>query len=242
MLTTDRRVCALLGLLAGILFSSAECRAEIPGLCNTGETHKEFAGCTGVLVTPNPPGGGSNTDANWGVEYLGSTEGISKSQACKHDLISAYVDTPESAWMPNSASTASEWITPYDGEGLQAPGYYIYVTLFQVNDSPAPLGFTINGQLASDNGTVDIYMETPAGSGNCELVAGQTFPVNPLGSGESDFQQWWPFSFTNPGPIAVASPTALYFVVHNQYDIDYSSGDSPTGLRVEFFSSSTFTY
>jgi hypothetical protein len=237
MMTTDRRFYASLGLLAGVFLCRAECRAQIPGLCNTGETHKEFSGCTGALVTPNPPGGGTNTDGNWGVEYFASTGEISKSQACKHNLISAYVDTPNPAWMPDSASTASEWITPYDGEGFLAPGYYIYVTLFQVNDSPAPIGFTINGQLASDNAMVGIYMETPAGSGNCELVAGQTFPVDPIGSGDGDFQLWWPFSFTNPGPIAVASPTALYFVVHND-----TNADSPTGLRVEFFSSSSFTY
>lgn len=142
--------------------------------------------------------------------------------------------------MPNSASTLSQWITPHDGEGDRTVGYYVYATAFPIPDSPAPTGVTINGQLASDNATVAIYLETPAGGGSCSLVSGQSFPINPAGSGNSDFDQWWPFSFTNAQPLAVASPAALFFVVHNLYDGDLPKGASPTGLRVEFFSTSAF--
>jgi hypothetical protein len=142
--------------------------------------------------------------------------------------------------MPNSASTASEWITPYDGEGDRASGFYVYATAFNIPDSPAPTSFTINGQLASDNATVGIYFQTPAAGGACYLVSGQDFPVNPAGSGSPDYQQWWPFTITNTQPLATASPAVLFFVVQNQYDPNGANGTSPTGLRVEFFSTSMF--
>ena len=46
------------------LFAMAA-KAEIAGLCNTGQTHVNPLGCTGQMVTPNPPGGGPNRDGNW---------------------------------------------------------------------------------------------------------------------------------------------------------------------------------
>jgi hypothetical protein len=134
---------------------------------------------------------------------------------CSLKSINAFVDAPNAAWLPNSASTASEWITPYDGENDRPAGYYVYATFFPIPDSPAPTGFIINGQLASDNPTVGICLGTPAGVSSRPLVSGQSFPVNPAGVGSRDSQQWWPpFSFTK--------------------------GASPTGLRVEFFSTSSF--
>jgi hypothetical protein len=144
--------------------------------------------------------------------------------------------------MPDSASTASEWITPFDGENNQSPGFYVYETLFQIPDSPAPSSVIINGQLASDNAVVAIYLAMPAGNASCDLVSGQAFPVNPGGQQSGDFTQWWPFSFTNSQQLVYASPAALYFVVRNPYDPNGPSGASPTGLRVEFFSSSGFQY
>jgi hypothetical protein len=78
-------------------------------------------------------------------------------------------------------------------------------------------------------------MESPADSLKCTLVAGQPFPVNPSGNGNSDFQQWWPFSFRNKLELTPGEDAYLYFVVQNS-----STGDSPTGFRAEFFNSSTF--
>ncbi len=99
------------------------------------------------------------------------------------------------------------------------------------------VGLTINGQLASDNATYGLYLESPAGSpANCAAVAGQNFPVNPA-SGYPQFQQWWPFSFTNSRPIAAGADAYLYVVMQNGAVI---YGGSSTGLRVEFFSSSSF--
>jgi hypothetical protein len=239
MLNFENRFPAALYALGTALFFTTAGLAEIPGLCNTGEGPKTLAGCTGSLVTPNPPGGGANRDGNWAITYLTASQ--ASNDPCVRKLVQAWVDTPNSLWLPNSVSTASEWITPFDGENDQKAGYYVYVTFFPVPDSPAPTGFTINGQLASDNPTVAIYLATPAGNPSCSLVSGQTFPVNPPGQGHSDFSQWWPFSFTNTQILAVASPAALYFVVHNPYDpTGGPNGSSPTGLRVEFFSISAF--
>jgi hypothetical protein len=224
-----------------LLFSTAG-TAQIPRLCNTGQTAKNLAGCSGVLVPPNPTGGGANRDGNWYVAYPYPLTLAESQNPCSLKFIRSFVDTPNAPWLPNSASTASEWTTPYDGEGGRAAGYYVYLTFLPIGDSPAPTGFTINGQLASDNSTVAIYLGTPAGADNCSLVSGQPFPVNPAGQGDGDFQQWWPFSFTNSQPLAVASPAALYFVVQNTYDGNLPNGASPTGLRVEFFPTSTFQF
>ncbi|MGA2591002.1 MAG: hypothetical protein ABSH32_13870 [Bryobacteraceae bacterium] len=229
----------LQALGAMLLFSTAG-TAQIPGLCNTGQTLKNIGGCTGVLVPPNPTGGGTHRDGNWTMAYPYPVTLSESQDPCSLRYIHSWVDTPNAAWLPNSASTASEWITPYDGEDYRRAGYYVYATVFPIPDSPAPTSFTINGQLASDNPTIAIYFQTPAAGGNCQLVSGQAFPVNPAGVGNSDFQQWWPFSFTNSQPLAVASPAVLFFVVQNPYDGSFPNGASPIGLRVEFFSTSTF--
>ncbi|WP_180541010.1 hypothetical protein [Nevskia soli] len=70
----------------------------------------------------------------------------------------AWVDTPYSvppAWLPNSVRSASEWITPYDGEGNQAEGWYVYITPFHVPSALpggiSPTSLTISGRFASDN-------------------------------------------------------------------------------------------
>jgi hypothetical protein len=226
--------------LGAMLLFSAAGSAQIPRLCNTGQAHKNIGGCTGVLVTPNPPGGGTNRDGNWVMAYPYPVTLSQAQNPCSVGYTPSWVDTPNPAWMPNSDSTASQWITPYAGEDDRTAGYYVYATEFPVPDSPAPTSFTINGQLASDNPTVAIYLQTPVAGGECQLVSGQSFPVNPAGLGNSDFQQWWPFSFTNSQILAVAFPAALFFVVQNPYDINFPNGASPTGLRVEFFSTSAF--
>jgi hypothetical protein len=144
--------------------------------------------------------------------------------------------------MPNDVSAASEWITPYDGEGSPPAGWYVYRTAFPVpsvlSDGAVPTLITINGQLASDNPTYAIYLENPAHSGKCSLVSGQPFPVNRRGIGTGDFEQWWPFSFTNAFAITPGTGASLYFVVENAFE--NNDPPSPTGLRVEFFSTSSF--
>lgn len=211
MITLGRWSHTTLQALGAILLFSALAAAQIPGLCNTGQTSKNAGGCTGVLVTPNPTGGGTRRDGNWERAYPYPATLAEAENPCALHYIPAWVDTPNSAWMPNSASTASEWITPYDGEGDRASGFYVYATAFNIPDSPAPTSFTINGQLASDNATVGIYFQTPAAGGACYLVSGQDFPVNPAGSGSPDYQQWWPFTITNTQPLATASPAVLFF-------------------------------
>src|SRR5262249_49373942 len=153
----------------------------------------------------------------------------------------AWVDSPDSTWLPNSASLDSEWITPFNGESGEPTGLYIYRTTFRV---PAtlpggglPSGVQIRGQLASDDPTVAIFLESPAGSNNCSLVMGQSFPVNPTGPSGTDSAQWWPFVFTNRLPITPGTAATLYFVVANRLDAG-TSLPGPTGFRIEFSSSS----
>jgi hypothetical protein len=50
----------------------------------------------------------------------------------------------------------------------------------------------------------------------------------------SDFQQWWPLSFTDRTPITPGSEANLYFAVLNAYD-ELTGGPSNSGFRVEFF-------
>lgn len=198
------------------------------------------------MVTPNPEGGGPRGDGNWHLAYPYPSEVSQTHGPCAlKNYIPAWVDTPNHAWMPDSASSESEWITPFDGEGPQPlPGWYVYRTWFPVPaalpDGSVPSGVTINGHLASDNATYTLYLESPASSGACSIVAGQPFPINPAGSEFGDFAQWWDFSFTNSVPLTPGTGAYLYIVMLNAYDLDFQGGVSPTGLRVEFFSSSAF--
>jgi hypothetical protein len=235
----------ILQALAAMLLFATMAAPQITGLCNTGQTSKTISGCTGVLVTPNPTGGGPNRDGNWQLAYpypsiLSDTHGPCDLKG----FVKAWVDTPDIAWLPNSVSSASEWITPYDGAGPDnAAGWYVYRTAFHVPSllpgGIVPTGLTINGQLASDNATYAIYLENPADSGSCSLVSGLPVPINPAGSTFSDFDQWWPFSFTNSVAIIPGTNAYLYVVVLNLYD-EQTGGPSNTGLRVEFFASSAF--
>ena len=216
---------------------TATVNAQIRGLCNTGQTAANVLGCTEVPVTANPRGGGPNVDGNWDVAYPYPLPFEGFHGPCElTEFEPAWVDTPWFSWLPDSASTASEWITPYDGENPQAPGWYVYRTAFPVPavlpSGAAPTSVRVDGQLASDNSTFAIYLESPAGSASCAFVSGQHFPVNPPGAGFGDFRQWWPFSFTNAFAIAPGAGAYLYFVVRNT--------DNATGLRVEFFGSSIF--
>jgi hypothetical protein len=233
----------ILHALAAMLLFASMAAAQIAGLCDTGQTHPAASGCTGVLVPPNPTGGGPNRDGNWELTYQSFTASDHNPCLLK-GFVKAWVDTPQVEWLPDSASTASEWITPYDGEGAKPAGWYVYATSFPVPamlpGGGVPTGITINGQLASDNATYAIYLESPPNSGNCALVTGQMFPVNPAGQGFSDFKQWWPFSFTNSIAIAPGADAYLYFVIENAYDAADPQGATPTGFRAEFFSTSAF--
>jgi hypothetical protein len=237
MITLGKSSPAALKVLGVIFLFSATAAAEIPGLCNTGQTRKNFGGCTGALVTPNPAGGGTQRDGNWEMAYPYPATDAEAQNPCALQYIRTWVDTPFFLWLPNGASSASEWISPYDGESDRPVGSYVYATTFQIPDAQS---FTINGQLASDNATVAIYLQTPAAGGACYLVSGQTFPVNPGTNQDNDFEQWWPFTITNTQPLAVEFPAVLFFVVQNQYDPSNADGASPSGLRVEFFSTSKF--
>jgi len=147
--------------------------------------------------------------------------------------------TPGS-WLPNSASAASEWTMPDGGSYVVPAGYYIFRTKFPVPsvlpEGGVRTGVTISGQLASDNATYWIYLESPAhSSAGCSLVSGRQFPVNPVGG--ATFSQWWPFSFANSLPLTPGADAYLYIVVGNGITI-YNS--SASGLRVEFSASSAF--
>jgi len=242
MFRTKMQFKAILQAFAALLLFAAIATAQIPGLCDTGETHGTTLACSGVLVPPNPPGGGTNRDGRWDLAYpYPSTLEGQHGPCVLTQFINAWVDTPNSNWLSNSSSTVSEWITPFDGENNLEEGWYVYRTTFYVPSvlpgGVVPTGVTINGHLVSDNPTFGIYMESPANGSNCALVSGQEFPVNPAGLGNSDYQQWWDFSFTNPHAITAGAYAYVYFVVQNTPD---ASGPTPTGLRVEFFASSAF--
>ncbi len=230
------RVAALVWLF------SALAQGQIAGLCNTGQTAATSTGCSGMLVAPNPAGGGTHTDGNWELAYpapslLSPTHGPCTLQA----FFPAWVDTPNLAWLSNNSSAGSEWIAPYDGENNKPSGWYVYRTSFPV---PAaipgggpPTGLNIGGRLTSDNAVYAFYLESPAGSSNCAVVSGPPVPIDPAGQGASDYQQWWNFNFENPIALTAGSDASLFVVVSNAYN-NPPNGYSPTGMRIEFTSSS----
>jgi hypothetical protein len=225
----------VLHALCAMLLLSTMAGAEIPTLCNTGQTHVSAFGCTSVLVPPNPSGGGPNRDGNWVLANPYPSPLTSPGSVCElKSFVPAWVDTPNGGWLPNSASTASEWITPYDGEGSGTQGWYVYATKLLVPTvlygGTVPTDVTISGHLASDNSTYGIYMENPA-AGLCSPARDLPVPINPVG-----FTAWTDFSFTNPIAITPGAPLLLYFVVQNAPGPEIN----PTGLRVEFFSTSSF--
>ena len=87
----------MLAFTAMLLFTSTA-TAEIKTLCNTGETAKTISGCTGVLVTPNPTGGGVNRDGNWGIAYPYPSTLSPTLGPCGLGFIRAWVDTPYSIY------------------------------------------------------------------------------------------------------------------------------------------------
>ncbi len=223
---------------AAALFAVAAA-AQIPGLCNTGETPKTALGCSGVLVAPNPPGGGPNRDGNWEIaDPYPSTLSTTLGACALKSFVSAWVDTPVAGgWIPNS--TASEWITPYNGEGNLTSGWYAYATAFHVPvvlpGGVAPKGVIINGRLASDNSTYSFALASVAEGGSCAVPKGLPIPINPGTLPGDDSEKWTDFSFTSPVAITPGSDLLLYVVVQNAY-----SAPSPTGLRVEFLATSSF--
>jgi hypothetical protein len=235
----------LLQVIGGMLLFTTMATAQIQGLCNTGQTFLTSSGCTGVLVTPNPPGGGPNRDGNWWLAYPYPSTLSPTAGPCElNGFTRAWVDTPYSvppAWLPNSASTVSEWITPYDGEALTLPaGWYGYLTRFHVPavlpSGVVPTGLTINGRLASDNQTYGFVLASSANGGSCGFVKGLPIPINPNAS----FLEWTNFSFTSPIALTADSNLYLWVLVYNGYDSDEPNGASATGLRVEFLDTSTF--
>jgi hypothetical protein len=223
----------ILRATAAMLFFAAMAAAQITGLCNTGQTRATASGCTGDLVAPNPWGGGPNRDGNWALaKPYPSAYGESPCEF--RSFVPAWVDTTNPAWLPNSVSTASEWITPYDGEGSGTQGWYVYATQFPVPSvlpgGIVPTGLTINGQLSSDNSTYALYMADLA-AGLCAPVTGLSVPINPVG-----YTAWTDLSFSNPIAINPGSPLVLYVVVQNAPGPEIN----PTGLRIEFFDTSAF--
>jgi hypothetical protein len=229
--------------VVGMLLFTTIATAQIKGLCNTGETAQTVSGCTGVLVTPNPTGGGPNRDGNWGIAYpYPSTLSPTLGPCTIKSFTRAWVDTPLlqapfDSWLPNDVSAASQWITPYDGEGNQAQGWYIYLTGFHIPsvlvDGIVPTGVTINGRLASDNETYGFVLASHALGGSCGFVTGLPVPLNPA----TQFQQWADFSFTSPIAITPDSDVFLYVLVYNSPS---TGNPNATGLRVEFFDTSAF--
>jgi hypothetical protein len=226
-------------IFAATLLFAVVANAEIPDLCNTGQTLRTASGCSGVLVTPNPAGGGPKRDGNWNIAYpYPSTLSTSFAACGLKTFISAWVDNPVAgAWIPNS--TESEWITPYDGEGNLTSGWYVYSTGFHVPavlpSGVAPKGVVINGRLASDNSTYAFVLESVAKGGSGAVPKGLPIPINPGTLPGDDSEKWTEFTFTNPVAITPGSDLVLYVVVQNAY-----SAASPSGLRVEFFDTSAF--
>jgi hypothetical protein len=241
MLCLRKEFKTVLQALGAMLMFAAFGAAQIVGLCNTGQTSATASGCTGVLVPPNPNASGTpHLDGNWELAYPYPSTLLGDHSPCLLQIFeSATVNTLNPAWLPNSVSAASEWIMPVGGAYVLPAGWYVYRTKFPVPSvlpsGGVPTGVTINGQLASDNATFWIYLESPARSASCALVSGQNFPVNPVGG--STYQQWWNFSFTNSLPITPGAPAYLFIVIENGPAVP---GGSATGLRVEFSSSSTF--
>ncbi len=224
----------ILRATAAMLFFAAMAAAQITGLCNTGQTRATASGCTGDLVAPNPWGGGPNRDGNWALaKPYPSAYGESPCEF--RSFVPAWVDTTNPAWLPNSVSTASEWITPYDGEGSGAAGWYVYATKFPIPPvlpgGIVPTGLTINGRLSSDDYTYGFYMVNPAAS-LCSPVRGLPVPINP----DATYTVWSDFSFRNPIPITPGSPLFLYVVVQNAPGPEIN----PTGFRIEFSDTSAF--
>jgi hypothetical protein len=89
---------------------------------------------------------------------------------------------------------------------------------------------------AVDEETYGFFLASSAYGGACSFVKGLPAPINPDGSGHSDFELWWNFSFTSPIPITPDSDLFLSVVVCNfPYTLT-----NPTALRVEFFHTSAF--
>ena len=196
-LTTQAKT--IVHAIAAFLVFATASAAQIPGLCDTGQTQATATGCTGVLVTPNPQGGGPNRDGNWELAYpYPSTLSPSDSPCSLTGFTKAWVDTPNASWLHNSASEASEWITIYNGEGYYPlPGWYVYRTAFHVPSvlpsGVVPTSLTINGRLTSDNATYALFMAGSANGGSCAVVSGLPIPIDP--DGGPQFADWWDVSF-----------------------------------------------
>jgi hypothetical protein len=229
---------ATLMTMAAIQLFAPLATAAVNGLCNTGQTPRTASQCTGVLATPNPQGGGPARDGGWALAYPFPSLLSADHGPCQLvNFVPAWVDTPNSDWLPNSASLASEWITPYAGETNIAAGWYVYGIKFPVpSELPGgivPTSVTISGQLSSENATIRMYLRSPAKSGTCSTV---TLPV-PINS-DLDWNKWVDFIFTQP--VSPGADADLLVLVLNEWNTGLANGTSPAGLRIEFFPSSEF--
>jgi hypothetical protein len=99
----------ILQALATMLWLAGMAGAQLPALCNTGHDTATAFGCTGGLVPPNPAGGGPNRDGNWHLAYPYPSSLAAVHAPCRlKGFLKAWVDTPNSAWLPDSVSMTSE--------------------------------------------------------------------------------------------------------------------------------------
>jgi hypothetical protein len=125
-------------------------------------------------------------------------------------------------WMPNSASAASQWISPkadYESMSGDLPGTYLFQTTFEIPVGFDPLSSWLTFRAAVDNQVKEVWL-----NGNPLGFLYADVPVT-----ESSFHQW-SGSFHVAGGF-VAGQNELTFQVLNGGDGTYGN---PAGLRVEF--------
>ena len=122
---------------------------------------------------------------------------------------------PVTAYVPNTASTKSDWITDTDGHvnnpaNSRSPGFYIFQTSFDVASAQ-----TLMGKWSSDNQGVDILLDGVS--------------IHPTMTPNNQFQL--PFASFPDASLAVGHHT-LDFVVYNEY-LAAAATFNPVALRVE---------
>ena len=183
-----KKTLARIGVMATIFVPSAH--AIVTGAYSTGTND------SGGLLSYSA--GAGTKDTHYALTWLSG--------------VGAVVVNPNSypagngVWLPDSTSTASQWIGPVaDQYGFEAMGEYIY--RLSVNVSAA--ADVLTGRWASDNTARISLNNVPTAYA---IVNGDA----------SDFKNWHPFSISG---FALGANT-LDFVVTNDAGV--------TGLRVEF--------
>ncbi len=152
---------------------------------------------------------------------VGASDTADSNYSLKHNgVVSTPIITvnnvwPITPWLVNTVD--SKWITPTDNQAQSfdpsSNGTYTYSLSFNLNGYDASTA-ALTGRFSADNNAVVLLNGTQIGS-------------------VSDFKVWGNFGSSN-GTAFVAGTNTLEFVVTN---LKQSSGN-PTGLRVEFLSSS----